>query len=118
MGPVLFKPPVFTGYEICEIEPGWAMVGRHSTYYYIATALGPEGFHVVKAMSWNEGIFHNNPPELPLAVYDLVPTHKCKACKKNHNQFLQQLQDDGWERTDERTDMWFQVRFRRKAATT
>ncbi len=122
---LVFKQPVASNYDICEVEAGFAYMlegSRKSTLFLIAQAFGVRGYYVAKVVKWQEGLFkyhtNQNPPELKgardaLGVPIVFPSMRCNDCINGHNVIVQQLANEGWERTNESSEQWWQVRFRR-----
>jgi hypothetical protein len=103
------KVPEQTRYEICQIEGAQITKGFGEifgrTFRFWAEAVGPKGKYVVAQYEWRDGAYHS----------PYGPDGQCQQCLRAHSEFIRQLTKDGWEPSEERGEIWYQMRFRRKA---
>jgi hypothetical protein len=122
MDPVLYKPPTPSEYDVCEVQAGYLPGGMKPLMFLVAQAFGRQGFYVAKVLKWQEGVFkkHRNPPALrnskdSRGVPLVFPSEDCRECLSGREQMVRELISEGWERTDEPAEQWWQVWFRRPA---
>ena len=98
-------------YEFCDlvgmhIENFWSI-----TFQFVAQAVGPRGYFVARSLQWKTGMYHfegNTASRWP---------DQCAKCQQAYRQIVNELEKDGWQKTDEMGNRWWEAHFRRKAAS-